>query len=235
MANQLITKRRLQQGVVQYALITLLIAVIGGYFGYMHYSEYQAATAAFNTETETLAQLKASADKSAADYENLKKQMDQTNSGVNESIEKILPPKEDFTTLTQKLDQYFIGTRITSNPMFLSDLRFNSSRVDEGKDYSTMPFSMNISGDEDGFKQFLDYLATTGDLNDESRLLNLASISLSFQQPVAEVAPVSTDATFSDTTTAVPTSLNPTVPTVSASLNLDAYFQKPLDSGNTAN
>ncbi len=239
MANQLITKRRIQQGIVQYALITLLIAVLGGYFGYMNYSEYQAATVALNSETENLSQLKVSAEKSKIDYENLKKQMDQTNSGVNESIEKILPPEESFTDLARQLDKYFLDSRVSSNPMFLSDLRFNTARLDTDHDYSTLPFSMNISGDEDGFKQFLNYISKTGELTDKSRLMNIASIALTFQQPVtgsgSSTGSVGGEDGLSGTIpTSVPNSLNTTVPLVTASMNLNAYFQKPLDASTTA-
>lgn len=223
MPNVLVTKRRLQHGIVQYALLILLIVVVGGYFGYMNYGEFQAANTALAKETAVLGQLKIDQEKASSDFEKLKLQMDQSNSTVNESIDKILPPSEDFTTLARSLDKHFIDSAITANSMFLSDLRFSPSRTDAAVDYATLPFSMNISGDEDGFKQFLDYLAKTGDLNDKSRLLNLSSIALSFQQP-----------TTSNGGSGAASAVNSFALPITASLNLEAYFQKPLDTGTKA-
>jgi hypothetical protein len=69
------------------------------------------------------------ADKIKKEYGDLKKDMDKANSGVNESIEKILPASENFTDLARDLDKYFLNTSTGAAPMFLSDLRFNAARV----------------------------------------------------------------------------------------------------------
>lgn len=227
MANQLVTKRRIQQGIVQYALITIGILAIGGYYGYMHYSEYQAATTAFNVGTEKLNELKGAADKAKKDYDLLKKDMDKANSGVNESIEKILPSNENFTDLARELDKYFLNTRLSAAPMFLSDLRFNSPRFDT-EEFATLPFSMNINGDENGLKEFLNFVEKSGDLNDRSRLLSIVNITLSYQQPEA-AAVTALEGSF----TPVPTMFN-AARLVSASINLNAYFQKPVESTTQA-
>lgn len=228
MANQLVTKRHIQQGIVQYALLTIGILVIGGYFGYQHYTEYQAATTAFNVGSEKLNELKGVADKAKKDYDVLKKDMDKANSGVNESVEKILPSTENFTDLARELDKYFINTNATDSPMFLSDLRFNSPRFDT-EDFATLPFSMNISGDENGLKEFLNYVETSGDLNDRSRLISIANITLSYQTPdVVEIT--SSDGSF----TPVPTMFN-AARMVTSSMSLNAYFQKPVESSTPAN
>lgn len=224
MKTQILTKRKIQQGIVRNALVIMLMLVVGGYYGYMHYQEYQSAKAAFDQENQVLADLKGAADKTKKDYLNLKKEMANANSGVNQSIEKVLPPGEDFTNLARELDKYFLNTSASTNPMFLSDLRFSSPQEKEGKEFGELPFSMNITGDEEGFKQFLNYIETSGDLNEENRLLSISSVNLTYQSPQIETTQNVDGSVTSDTTV----SSTPIVRNVNASLNLNAYFQKSI-------
>ncbi len=226
--NQLITKRKLKNSLVQYSLIIALILVAGGYLGFTQYTEYQSTRIAFETGKETLDQLKSSADKAKVDYINLKKEFDQSNLGINDAIEQILPPEEDFTILARALDDYFLNTKPTNHPMFLSDLKFNNPRIDNKLDYTILPFTMNISGDEEGFKEFLKYINTTGDINQKTRLLKITNIGISFQkQP-------SNDLMSGNTSSPLPNSLTSNSNLITANVQLEAYFQKPLaDNLNT--
>jgi|GEM_PF-6399811 len=224
MTNQLVTKRKIQQGIMKYALFTIAIVAIGGYFGFQHYNEYQAASTALSQENLKLAELKGAADKIKKEYGELKKDMDKANSGVNESIEKILPASENFTDLARDLDKYFLNTSFGVAPMFLSDLRFNAARTG-AEEFATLPFSMNISGDEVGLKQFLDFIEKSGDLNSRSRLLDIASVTLSYQNRQAS--------TEENAATSTPTALS-AAKLITASINLNAYFQKPLENNSTA-
>lgn len=225
MKTQLVTKRKLQSSIMQYAIITLLVLAVGGYFGYRNYSEYQATKSAFEGETSQLSQLKASADTSHTNYLALKKDLATQNSGVDQSIDKILPPTEDFTVLARELDQYFINTNVSANPLFLSDLRFNPPRVDSQSEFGVLPLAMTITGSDAGFREFLNYIEGTGDLNSQTRLLDIANLNLSYS---------SNENTAASTTTAVPTTQTLPTKDVSASVNLNAYFQKPPAGDNTA-
>ena len=80
---------------------------------------------------------------------------------------------------------------------------------------------MSISGNEDGFKKFLEYVENSGDLNAETRLLDFTSINLSYSTD-QEVSPT----TGTDEITA---SVFSPVRTINASLNLRAFFQKPVE------
>lgn len=224
MKTQLITKRKLQSSIMQFAIISLVILAIGGYFGYRNYTEYQATQSAFEAETNQLSQLKAAADKNNSEYLALKKTFDAQNSGVNQSIDIILPPNEDFTTLARKLDEYFINTSGQPNALFLSDLRFNPPRVDDQSEFGVLPFAMTIAGNDSGFRDFLNYIEQTGDLNGQTRLLDISSMNFSF------ASNENSDASTIDgvTTQALPTK------EISASINLNAYFQKPSADDKTA-
>jgi hypothetical protein len=218
MKTQILTKRKLQQGIVRNALIIVLMLIVGGYYGYNHYQEYQAAKTAFDQGSLTLAELKGSADKTKKDYLELKKEMANANSGVNQSIEKVLPANEDFTNLARELDKYFLNTTGSLNPMFLSDLRFSSPQEKPEKEFGELPFSMNITGDEDGFKEFLNYIENSGDLNEENRLLSISSVNLTYQQENSD-SNQSQDSSIQTT---------PMGRNINASLNLNAFFQKSI-------
>jgi len=242
MANQIITKRKIQQSTTGYGILLFLIIALGGYFGYQNYTEYQLTKAAFENEQSQINQLKGSADKAKKDFLALQTELDVKNSGVKQSIEKILPSTEDFTDLARDLDSYFRNTKTSSNPMFLSDIRFNISRVDKDKDYGTLPFSMTMSGNEEGFKQFLSQVEKSGELSSDttsqSRLMDISNINLTFVNEQKSNTPTSSsatniienaDGTISSGTEAVAALTK--VRSINASLNLKAFFQKPLEDG----
>lgn len=220
MKNQIFTKRKLNQMITQYALVTLVILALGGYFGYQHYTEYQAARTALAEESKNLTDIKASADVAKTNYLALKKDMDAQNAGVNQSIEKILPSNEDFTDLARELDKYFLNTRATVSPMFLSNMSFSAPDTG-GAEFAVLPFTMSISGDEQGFKSFLEYVENSGDLNDGTRLLDLTNVTLSYSTPEQSTNSNAYGETVSNI-------LNP-IRQINASLNLNSYFQKPID------
>lgn len=227
MTNQLLTKRKLQQATVRYGILLVLLLAGGGYLGLINYQEYQATKTAYENEQNHLAELKGSADKEKRDFIALKKDLDSQNIGVNQSIEKILPSTEEFTNLARELDKYFLNTSGSTSPMFLSDLRFNAAKVDANAEFGLLPFNATINGDENGLKTFLNYVENSGDLNNNSRLLQIGNISLNYQSKDAAISsPTNSNATgnASESSVARP---------ISASLNMNAYFQKPLEDLTT--
>lgn len=212
---------------MQYALITLAVLVVGGYFGYKNYSEYQGTHGAFEEETSTLASLKANQEKTEKDYIALKKNFDTQNSGVNQSIDLILPASEDFTTLARKLDSYFNGTTPLSTAVFLSDLRFSNPIIDAQHEFGILPFSMSITGSETGFEDFLRYVESSGDLNSKSRLLSINTMNVSYD---SDPVPTTTTMTSPIDGSIITVPATVTDQQITASLNMNSYFQKPADS-----
>lgn len=222
MKNQIFTKRKINQSIIQFAILCLVILAVGAFYGYNHYVEYQKTTEAYGKGKAQLSELKASADQAKLDFNTLKKKMDAENVGVNQAIEQILPSNEDFTNLARELDKYFLNTNITANPMFLSDLRFSSPVITDDKEFAVLPFTMNISANEKSFNDFLKYIENSGDLNDRTRLLDISSLDMSYQ------APKSTSSS-SSTTETTPLSYTESFRDISASLTMKAYFQKPVE------
>ncbi|MCC6643670.1 hypothetical protein IT411_02880 [Candidatus Peregrinibacteria bacterium] len=139
-----------------------------------------------------------------------------------------MPSNEDFTNLARELDKYFLNTKATLSPMFLSDLRFNPPRVDEGHDYGTLPLSMTFSGTEAGLKDFLSYVENSGDLNNKTRLLSIITFNLNYENSEAAASNVISD--ISGTTEAVVPAYLPENRNVTATMNLNAFYQKPVEA-----
>lgn len=230
MQNQLVTKRKLKSSIVQYALLTLAILLVGGYFGYVHYTEYQATKEAFDQENILISQLKGSADKSKKDYLELKKSLDTQNSGLNDSIEKIMPSGEDFTNLARELDKYFLNTKTGLNPMFLSDLRFNPPVVKATEDYGTLPFSMTFSGNEAGLTEFLNYVENSGDLNNKTRLLDIDTFNLNYENDTNTAPAYDENGAVITDSSSTTTPVSPEDRSITATMNLNAFYQKPVDA-----
>jgi hypothetical protein len=221
MANQALSKRKLNQGIMQFVLLTILIVGVGGYFGYTNYSEYQTATAALDKENQMINELKASADKSKQDYLALKKDMEEQNVGVNAAIEKILPSNEDYTNLARKLDEYFLNTANTANPMFLSNLTFDPPIIEKDAELAKLPFKMTFEGNETSFIDFLKYLENSGDLNEKTRLMDMDNLSFTLTNPIDKTdTPVEGETMTPSYTTKIKE--------VMANITLNAYFQKPV-------
>jgi cell division protein FtsB len=228
MTNQIFSKRKLNQSIVQFAIITLVILVVGAYFGYKHYTEYQSATAALEEESAKISELKAAADQTKQSYLTLKKEMDAENVTVNQAIEQILPSNEDFTNLARELDKYFLNTANTANPMFLSNLSFDEPVIANDSELAILPLKMSFDANETSFKNFLKFIENSGDLNEKTRLLDIVSITFNY---------VANDGSGQNPETVEGETMIPTtssylnnIRNVSASVSLNAYFQKPVNS-----
>lgn len=214
MPQKPINKKVLQKKVVNFTLALLVLLIAGGYLSYMRYQEYFSANDYYEFKQMKMADLQANLTTLTDDYNKTKKTFDQENSALNVSLQKVLPTTESYTNLARELDNYFLTNNTTDNPIFLSDLRFNPARFEDKKDYGVLPFSMTISASQDSFKKFLKYVATSGDLNTGTRLMDISSISINFDNSA------NSGATTTDTTANSESGL------INVSMAMNAYFQK---------
>lgn len=209
MAMKVLTKKKINQTIGYYIVAILLTVGIGGYYAFNGFTEYQVSAANLNEGQTVLDDLRVKSDLASNNYRNLRNDLELQNSTVNQSIEKILPTNENFTALARELDSYFLKNTTLANPIFLSDLRFNSPIIQEEQNYAVLPFSMSVSGTENALMNFLKYVENSGGLSNKTRLLSIESLGISF-------GAVSTE--------------GPTIGNrdVNFSLQMNAYFQKPI-------
>jgi len=122
-----------------------------------------------------------------------------SNAAKNGKITGVFPGREDLTSLTRAFDEFSVSNNFSNNPFFISSINYQDSfSSDDGK-YMILPFSVKVESSEDNFYKFLEYIETSGNLNNQVRLMAVDSISIN----------LSTDDNV-----------------LSYSLALNAYFQK---------
>lgn len=121
-------------------------------------------------------------------YEAVAEQSAEDQEGLTRKIMNILPPDENYTDLTRELDKYFEENDTAANPIFQSSLRFGKgASVQDARDVSSLPFSMNIESTRDNFFKFLEYVNDSGSLESGARLMEINSIQLNFPQEGEDV------------------------------------------------
>jgi hypothetical protein len=228
MATVAIKKHNYGKTIRMYVMLIVVCALLAGYYGYTAYQKLSASQDALASEQSQITALQNTEAQSSADYTTLKQSFDQKYAGVLDQLQAVYPPTEDYTNLTRELDAFFQNANKNSfNPVFLSDLKYGEARYDAKADYAVLPVTMTITGTQDNFTKFLQYIQNSGGLTDKTRLMDIRSISINFTTP----APAQT--TPGGQTTGAAASATPqTMLNVSVSLN--AYFQKPFALTSTA-
>lgn len=220
MAQQIkIQKKNYPKLTRQYFGFALLILLAVGFYSFTQYQKLATAQAALKQGQETSLSLQTQKSTIAKQYADLKVDYDQKFASVFSDLEKVYPIEENYTDLARDLDTFFQENNLTSNPIFVSDLKFGLPRSDSGKEYMVLPVSMTMVGTQDNFTKFLKFVENSGVLEDKSRLMDIRSISINF-----------TSAQQSSTALTSPLD---TVNTLNVSVTLNAYFQKVAKAAAT--
>lgn len=205
----IIPKRSYQRKIRSYTFLTLIIFVGAGVYGYFQYREFAAARQALGQEQQQSAALSGTVAQFKDDYVAMKTTYDKDFETLRNSINGVYPSDEMYTALTRAIEDFCKKNDSSTNPLFPSDLKFGQVRYDQNKEYGVLPFTLTLSTTKENFSKFLRFVENSGSLDDGSRLLDVNSISISFngkqnaEQGTAEL--------------------------LNVSLALNAYFQKPAD------
>ncbi len=175
------TLKKVKMMTSTFMVLTLLFLLVGGYFGYQNFTEFQQTQTALASAETQLEQLQEDSSKANVFYGEQKQIFDEANEEVLERVDSILPPGEEYTELARDLDGFFLAMSKTED-IFLSDVRFDQPRTDADEDYSVLPLTMSMTGTQSAFKIFLEYVENTGDLNFDDRILTIESINLNFDR-----------------------------------------------------
>lgn len=201
-------KRNYTQAIRTYLILTFVILGAAGYFGFGQYQKLSAMQDALAKEQETLITLQRNHVKLVKQYDVNKKSFDQKFSNVLNLLQDVYPAQENYTNLARLFDDFFQVNNTVANPIFVSDLKFGIARTDASKDYSVLPVTLTISGTQNNFLKFLNFVENSGVLKNKTRLMDLGSISINFISQ-SEETNVSSDASL-----------------LNVSIALNAYFQK---------
>ncbi len=198
------------------------IFLIGaGVYGYMQYTKLSEVQTAIAAETAMLTKMQTAENQIRAAYTSIKTAYDADFTSIRETIAMVLPPEEEYTKLTRVLDDFVIESNNTTlNPIFMGNISFGSSRIDDENGYSVLPFTLDLETTRENFEKFLEFIENSGSLENGIRLMEVESINISF--PTTTASPFATSA-----------DLQTKIPTISVNLSLNAYFQLPTETQTT--
>ncbi|MEK7544804.1 MAG: hypothetical protein AAB551_01605 [Patescibacteria group bacterium] len=98
----------------------------------------------------------------------------------DQELTSVFPAEADYTSLTRLLDDFFKKNNTSKNPIIATDLQFDQPAEDDKKQFTILPFSMNIESSEENFYRFLAFAESSGTLKGKIRLMDIQSIQLNF-------------------------------------------------------
>lgn len=217
MATTKVTIRRKNypRQIRSYGAFIVLILVAAGVYGFMQFQKLTTAQTALANAAQTAQTLRGAAETSSQNYQELKTSFDQNSAAIRNAIEFVFPSDENYTKLTQSLDKEIDTLNSSSlNPIFASDLKFAKPKLNTATDYVVLPFTLTLNTTRDNYDKFMRYVENSGDLDEQTRLLDINSISINF---VTEQSAVSSTGTPVE------------IEMLNVSMAMNAYFQKPAE------
>ena len=191
--------------------LTLVILVGSAVYGYSQYQNLSAAQTALRDGQTKITELQSTSAQLSENYTALTATYNETFQGVRQAIDSVYPTEEQYTKLTQDLDDFVNKNNTRFNPIFMSDLKFSKSRIDKETEYAILPFSLTLQTTKENFEKFLQYVENSGSLDEGTRLIEVRAISINFAGNQQSVFAAAED--------------GQQIEIISVSVSLNAYFQ----------
>jgi len=162
-----------------YAILCLVVFLVMGFFSYQKWQEYSVIKLAANANVALISELRNEVTEEKIQYEDLKDEANSLNKEIEEKLQYILPPTDDYTELTRQLDTIEEELASVNDPFDVSNLDYQSVQTTE--EFSVLPVRMNIRSSAENFQKFLHIVETSGSLDDRLRLFDISSIRLNFE------------------------------------------------------
>lgn len=205
-----VPRKNYQRQIRTYTVLTVVLLIAASVYGFFQFQTLSAAQVALADGESRLAQMRSFETQIAEQYTTLKASFDEDFDEVQAAIEGVFPSVEDYTSLTEDLDQLVLTLNRQSPSIFMSNLKFSQPRFDDKEGYATLPFSLTLQTTRTNLERFLEYAETSGSLDDASRLLDVRSININFPGQGGTAASAAQGSDL-----------------LSVSLNVNAYFQLP--------
>ncbi len=104
-----------------------------------------------------------------------------------ESVKNVIPSAEEITSLNRQLEKYFNSLNSSSNPIFLQNINYGQAIENtEQAGLFTIPISLSFNGADKNFYKTIDYLTSSGDLQRETRLIEITKINVNWKGQTLE-------------------------------------------------
>ncbi len=159
-------------------LLSLALLVGLGVFGFFRVTAYLDLYN-YNTDLEaTIIDVESNVSSLSDSITESKLVFQDSNAAKNEEIAGVFPDSEDISSLTRAFDEFSVANNFSNNPFFISSINYNDSNESSDGKYMVLPFSMKVESSEDNFYKFLEYIETSGNLDNQVRLMGVDSISI---------------------------------------------------------
>lgn len=162
-----------------YAFLLLMVAGVIGFYSYQKWQEYSVMKMAVAANVSLVDELRNEVTEEKVLYEDIKDDAAALNQEIEEKLQFILPPTDDYTELTRQLDSIEEELASVNDPFEVSNLDYQSAQTTE--EFSVLPVRMNIRSSAKNFQKFLHIVETSGSLDDKLRLFDVSSIRLNFE------------------------------------------------------
>ena len=182
MANlsYLVLKQREKMYIKAYAVLSVLVLLVGGFYTYKKWQEYSLIQAVLEKNESYIAELRDESADEKNRYESQKENFNNLNKEIQEKLAMVFPQGDNYTALTRQLDEFEQKISTKNNPFEVSNIEYETPVVAEN--YSIMPFRMNIQSSSENFRKFLHLMESSGSLKDQVRLMEVTSIRLNFEE-----------------------------------------------------
>lgn len=174
-----ILKSRQKSYIKAYAVLCLIIALSMGFYTYQKFNEYSVARAVVKANDKLIEALQSDSLKESADFNDKKDDFTNLQNQISTELAEIFPASDNYQSLTIQLDTFEQQISSKKNPFEVSNIAYQSVQESEG--YSVLPLRMTIKSSPDNFRKFLHFVESSGALNSGTRLMDISSIRLNFQ------------------------------------------------------
>ncbi|MBT4917024.1 hypothetical protein HON58_01160 [Candidatus Peregrinibacteria bacterium] len=170
-----------------YAILLVVILGVMGFYSYQKWQAYSVMRQAVEANVSLVSELRNEVTEEKVQYEDVKDDAYALNEEIEEKLQYILPPGDDYTELTRQLDAIEEELASVNDPFEVSNLDYQSVQVTP--EFSVLPVRMNIRSSAENFQEFLHIVETSGSLDDRLRLFDISSIRLNFEGTDQGVGP----------------------------------------------
>lgn len=160
-------------------LITALL-ILGwtGWVGTSHYFKLSTTQSQLGQADSVLMELEKERNALTQLYQSSKKESVSLATVQEEKVAKVFPVKEDLTALTRIFDDFAFQTHYPNNPFFISQLTYGTAQPGGDDAYMVLPITMVVEASERNFEKFLEFVETSGSLEQGTRLLSVNGITM---------------------------------------------------------
>ena len=173
-------KRKQQKYIKGYAILCAVLLMFFGFYTYKNWSTYSDVKEAGEKSAQYISGLRNEVVAEQSSYEVGRDEFDNLNRQIEDNVEEIFPVTDEYTALTREFDDY--EAELSTRTSVFDVASINYEPIISAENYSILPARLNIRSSASNFRKFLHLIENSGALDGESRLMDISSIRLSFEQ-----------------------------------------------------